>query len=45
VLAEQRIWRETRERLDALHAGKPDPLMLEAGPGTVEEVTLQETAT
>ena len=42
LFAEQRIWRETRERLDALQAGKPDPLMLEAGPGTVEEVTLHE---
>jgi len=40
LLAEQRILWEARERLDAVHAGKPDPLMVEAAPGTVEEVTL-----
>ena len=42
LFAEQRIWRETRERLEAVHAGKPDPLMLEAGPGTIQEVTVDQ---
>jgi hypothetical protein len=39
LFAEQRILRECRERLEAIHAGKPDPLMIEAGPGTVIEMT------
>jgi hypothetical protein len=42
LFAEKRILRECRERLEAVHAGKPDPLLLEAGPGAVEEVTLNE---
>jgi hypothetical protein len=42
LFAEQRILRECRERLEAIHAGKPDPLMLEAGAGTVKEVSTAE---
>jgi hypothetical protein len=43
LFAEQRIWRETRERLEAVHAGTPDPLMIEAAPGTIQEVTVDKT--
>jgi hypothetical protein len=35
-LAEEvRILRETKEKLDALHAGKPAPQVIEAAPGSV----------
>jgi hypothetical protein len=64
VLAQQRVLREAKAKLDAIEAGefdtgflleyrrrtgyenddagKPDPLMLEAGSGTVEEVSTAE---
>ncbi len=42
LFAEQRILHECRERLEAVHAGKPDPLMIEAAAGSVEEVTGDE---
>lgn len=42
LFAEQRILRETRERLEAVHAGKPDPLMIEAAAESVEEVSGNE---
>jgi hypothetical protein len=34
--------RECRDRLKALHAGKPDPLMIEAAAESVEEVAGDE---
>jgi hypothetical protein len=32
LFAEQRIMREAHERLEAVRAGKPDSLMIEASP-------------
>jgi hypothetical protein len=42
VLAEQRILREARERIEAVRAGKPDPVMIEASAGTVIEMMANE---
>jgi hypothetical protein len=42
LFAERRILRECRERIEAVHAGKHDPLMIEAGAGTVIEMTGSE---
>jgi hypothetical protein len=42
LFAEQRILRETNERLEAIRAGRPDPLMIEAAAGSVEEVAGDE---
>ena len=38
LFEEQRILRETMERIEAVRSGWPVPRMLEAGAGTVEEV-------
>jgi hypothetical protein len=42
LFAEQRILRETQERLGAVRAGRTDPLMIEAAAGSVEEVAGDE---
>ena len=38
LFEEQRILRETMERIEAVRRGQPVPRILEAGAGTVEEV-------
>ena len=42
LFAEQRILRETRERIEAVRARKADPLTIEGGAGTVMEMTANE---
>jgi len=44
LFTERRILREARERIEAVHAGKPDPLMIEAAAGLVAEVAGDEPA-
>jgi hypothetical protein len=42
LFEEQRILREARERLEANRAGRPPAKLLEAAPGTVEEISTAE---